>query len=468
MRRDKKMIYFIPVFIIVMLLSACRVGAERYELTNYIGKSISSFERKSGTELTKQSNGVYLMEEVLQVMLTDQNVSAVTLLKNAGKYSVFGVKIGMTKQETAELLKDTFGAEIAKTINEEKNTITYSYLKNDKELYISYVIDQDTVSELSYYKVSSTGQQEEVEEKPSNSGELMAMIGDTRVYYNEAMVYLKAAQDKYETDYGKGIWEADILGNGETFGNMIKREVINQITELKIIRIEAAKQEVTLVEEELAEAASFAKEHYEGLSSEDISEYLITQELLQQVYADNLLAGKMFEHLTINVDANVPDEVAKQITVQDILVFNTDFDAEGNLVALSEEEKATAYQKIQNLLEQAKGTSDFNALAEVNSEAETTQYTFGKGQAPKEYGELFEQTAFRLKTGEVSNIIASGNGWHILYCVSDYNEDATIQVKERIIDDRRNQMFSTLYSEWTREYDVVINDEAWNKIVFSD
>jgi foldase protein PrsA len=453
-----------------MLLSACRVGAERYELTNYMGKSISSFERKSGAELTKQSNGVYLMEEVIQVLITEKDVSAITLLKNADKYSVFGVMIGMKKQEADQLLKDTFGAEIAKTINTDKNTITYSYLKKDKELYISYDLDQEMVAELSYYKVANTAPQEEVDEEPSNSGELMLVVGDTRVYYNEAMVYLKAAQDKYETDYGKDIWEADILDNGETFGNMIKREVINQITELKIIRAEAGKQEdeVTLAEEELAEAASYAKEHYEGLSQEDISRYLITQELLQQVYADNLLANKMFETLTINVDTEVPDEVAKQITVQDIVVYNTEFDAEGKQIALSEEEKAVAFEKIQNLLQQAKDTEDFNALAEANSEAETTEYTFGKGQAPKEYGDVFEETAFRLKTGEVSDIIATDYGWHILYCVSDYNDDATIQVKESIIDERRNEMFSELYSEWTKKYDVVVNDEAWNKITFTE
>lgn len=458
----KKLVYMIPVLLIVMFLSGCRSSAERYELTNYIGKSISSFERKSGAKLEEQSSGVYLMENVLQVMTNDKDVSAISLLMNAGEYSVFGVKVGMTKQETEELLSESFGKEIAKTTNTDMNSVTYSYLKNEDELYITYDIDKETVIELSYYKTSSSGNQDSGD--TMENGELMATIGDSKVYYNEAMVYLKSAQDKYEADYGKGIWNADILGNGQTFEAMTKAEVINQITELKIIRAEAGKQEITLSEEELAEAASYAKEHFEGLSSEDISKYLITEELLQQVYSDNLLASKMFETLTINVDNNVPDEDAKQITVQDILIYNTDFDVEGNKIALSDEDKAAAYEKIQELAQQAKTTDDFYALAEANTEAEAIEYTFGKGQGPKDFSEAFEQAALNLKTGQVSDIISTDYGWHIIYCVSDYDKDATIQVKENIIEDRRDQMFSDLYSDWSKEYKVVVNAGAWDKV----
>lgn len=465
MRLKKRLAYIIPLMMILMLLSACKVGVERYELSNYIGKSVASFEKKSGTKLIEQNSGVYLMKDVVQVMTIGKDVSAVTLLNNAGNYSVFGVKIGMTKAVVDTLLADTFGTEVAKTVDTEKNTVTYSYLKDEKELYISYKNDDEMVVELSYYKVDSSDNKE-ASLAPIDSGELVATIGKTKVYYNEAMVYLKSTQEKYEADYGNGIWKADIRGNGETFGNMIKNEVMNQITELKIIRAEAGKEGITLTEEELAEAAEYAKTHYEGLKQEDINKYFITEELLQQVYADNILANKLFETKTINVDTEVPDEDAKQITVQDIFVYSADVDLKGNKSDLNEEDKTTAYNKIQNLLSQAKDTKDFRSLAEANTEADTIEYTFGKGQGPKEYGDTFEQAALSLQTGQVSDIITTDTGWHIIYCVSDFNEDATTQVKENIIEERRNQMFSKLYSEWSKDYKVVINDEIWDSVGF--
>lgn len=451
--------------LVLSVLTSCRASKDQYELTNYMGKSIATFEKRSKAELELQSNGVYTMKDVVQVMAPDNEVTSVTLLKDAGDYTVFGVGIGMDKAEAEKKLQEVFGKEVGKTINSDKNATTFSYLKDGKELYASFDINAEKVVEIAYYNMGKTKEDEEAE-ITANNGELIAMIGDTRVYYNEAMVYLKSAQENYEVDYGKNIWGVDILGDGKTFGELIKDEVINQITELKIIRAKAKELGITLTEEEIAEANSYAKEHFEGLAEKDISRYLITEELLQQIYADNLLAEKVFETLTINVDTNVPDIEANQITVQHILIYNGNYDSEGNKVEYSEEEREEAYEKVKSLLTQAKETEDFKALAEANSEADTIEYTFGRGQGPKEYSPSFEQAAFTLKTGQVSDIITTDYGWHILYCVSDFNEDATIQVKESIIEERRNKMFAELYSKWTADYDIVINSEAWKAVTY--
>ncbi len=468
MKKIRRITIIFTVLLLMLLLTACRVGTERYELTKYVGKSVSTFEKRSATKLEEQSNGVYVMKDVVQVMAADKKVTSVTLLNKAGKYTVFGVGIGMGKDEADQKLQDIFGKEVSKSINSEKNSVTYSYLKGDMELYLSCDVDKGTVAELSYYKVQVKKEEQEDTKEPENAGELMAIIGETHVYYNEAMVYLKSIQENYEAEYGTDIWAADILGNGKTFEIMVKDEVINQITELKIITAEAEKQGIALTEEELAEAKNYAKEHYDGLTDKDKQRYLITEELLQQVYADNLLANKMFEKLTINVDTNVSDEDAKQITIQDILVYSVDVDEEGNKVAMPIEDKEEAHDKVMSLLEQAKETEDFYALAEANSEAEVIEYTFGKGEAPKDYSAAFEQAAFSLKTGQVSSIISTDYGWHIIYCVSDFNQDATIQVKEGIIDQRRNEMFSQLYKDWSSEYETVINNEAWRAISFTN
>jgi len=466
-KRTPKII--VLVLFMILMLCACRRGAGSSELSNFVDGSIRTFEKKTGIDLTKESNGVYLLENSVQVIAPKGDITSITLLEKAGSLTLYQIGIGMGKTEAEVKLFETFGKEKSKTLNSSNNTITYYYLQDQNEIYVHYDVDTEKVIDVSYYKKEETPKEtQENVALTENAGELIAMVGDVKVYYNEAMVYLRSAQENYETEYGNDIWQCDIFGNGNNFGNLIKDEVMKQITELKIIEKKAKELDITLTEEELADANAYAKEHYEGLTTEDIDQYFVTEELLKKVYIDNMLADKVFETITLNVDTTVSDLETKQITVQDILIYNTDFDNEGKKVELTTEEKELAYEKVSTLLEQAKETDDFYTLAKDNSEADTIEYTFGRDGGPKDYSEAFEQAAFALKAGEISNIITTDYGWHILYCVTDFNEDATTEVKEDIIEQRQIEMFSKLYTEWSADVDVVINSEAWGAVAYTN
>ncbi|HHT88620.1 MAG TPA: hypothetical protein GX002_06400, partial [Clostridiales bacterium] len=82
------------IMLLIPFLSGCRIDEADYELTNYTGKSVDTFEKKTKTQLTKDSNGVYKIEGVLQLMAPKEAITSVTLLEGAKEYKVFGVVIG--------------------------------------------------------------------------------------------------------------------------------------------------------------------------------------------------------------------------------------------------------------------------------------------------------------------------------------------------------------------------------------
>lgn len=294
----------------------------------------------------------------------------------------------------------------------------------------------------------------------STFGQLVVTVGNDEVYYSEAMIYFKFIQAQYESYFGSEIWTYDM--GGQTFGDMAKQEIINMIAQTKIISAQADKYNVVLTEEDENRIKQNAETLLTSLTEEDKVLYGFTEEVVQNFYRDNMLYEKVYEASTINIDTNVSDEEAKQITIQHLLVLTTERDAEGNSVPFSDEKKAEAKLKAEGLLEQAKEADDFYSFAEGNTEDSGVEYTFGKG----EMVEAFETTAFAMKPGEISGLVETEYGYHILYCVSDFDEDATLEKKEEIIASRQDQEFQGLYESWSADFDIKVNDQVWNTISF--
>jgi peptidyl-prolyl cis-trans isomerase C len=82
---------------------------------------------------------------------------------------------------------------------------------------------------------------------------------------------------------------------------------------------------------------------------------------------------------------------------------------------LSDDKKAAKRKQMEDILKQAKGGADFGELAKKYSEDPGSkdkggEYTFPRGQMVKQ----FEDTAFSLKPNEISDIIETQFGYHII------------------------------------------------------
>lgn len=288
-------------------------------------------------------------------------------------------------------------------------------------------------------------------------------VGDEKITYPEAMVYVLFLKQEYEPTLGPSIWEFKKNGT-EAFEDMAKEEVMNEITELKIIGDKGKDMGITLDEDEKATAKETAQEHFAVLSEKDRTDYGITVEVLTKVYEDNLLATKVFDVTTAEVDTEVTDEEARQITLLQVVIDRVKENLDGTYTALTAAEEKAALKKAKKLLAQARKTTDFEAFANANSDCEVITSTFGKGDR----SQAIETAGFALKKGEISDLVTTDEGYYILYCVSELDEDATADKKEDLILKRQVAKFQDVYATWLGDYKILVNTKVWDAIRFQN
>lgn len=273
---------------------------------------------------------------------------------------------------------------------------------------------------------------------------IVMKVGDIGVKYSEVRNYCYLLKEQYEGNFGSQIWDYKLDEKG-TIGDEAKEEIINMITQLKIIGATAGAEKVTLTNDEKDEALQKAEEIINASSDADRKNYYLSLQGLEKIYEENALANKMFYIATDAADTEVSDEEAKQINIAYLMVKDT---AENS-----------AAQKADTLLSEAQKADDFMEFAKENTEADTIEMTIG--QDCTELDEEVVKAAFSLQKGEISPVVSGKNGYYIIYCVSDYDEDATYARKEAIIEERQTSMFKKKYANWLGDFDVDISKSFW-------
>ena len=291
----------------------------------------------------------------------------------------------------------------------------------------------------------------------------MLRIGDTQVDYREGMIYLDAVQEDYEQYYGSDIWKYAVDSNGNTLGELIKDQILEQIIYVKVVCQKASELGIVLSEEELQQVDEQTAAYMEKIQGSELLLHGVNADIVRRIYSDNLLARKTFEVTTLNVDTDIPDEEAAQHRFYTIAIRNFKIDSTGSRVTYEGTELEELKNRVNSLREQALSTDDFYSLAAANTEEATMlEMTCGKGDFP----EIYEDAVLALKKGEVSQVIETTDYYYIFYCVTEFDVDATYAKKEEMIATRQEEEFQTRYKEWRGTTHIEVNEEIWNALDF--
>lgn len=274
----------------------------------------------------------------------------------------------------------------------------------------------------------------------------------------EMMVYLTTTQSRYEKVYGERIWDTNL--EGVTLEENMKDMVLAQLSQIKAMNLLAIQEQVELSEEEKSKVKEASEAFYETLNKEERKVLGVDKDLIERLYREYAIANKVYYHIIKDVNPEVSDDEARTITVDHILIKTYSLDENNEKVEYDSEKKHEAFLRAQEVLAKAQSGVSFDSLIATYNEDNQSQYSFRKG----EMNIGFETTAFNLGKGEISDIVETEYGYHIIKCITTFNREETDANKIVIVEKKREEIFEDRYSQFATNLTKAVNEDLWEEI----
>lgn len=276
----------------------------------------------------------------------------------------------------------------------------------------------------------------------------------------EIMVYLTNIQNQYESAYGKEIWNIN-LGD-VTLEQNVKDIALAQIAQIKTMNLMAKRYEIELTKEEKTQAQHAAQAYFSSLNETEKQAMGVDADVIGKLYQEYALAHKVYQYIIKDINPEISDDEARTIIVQHILIKTYALDGTGKKIEYTQKAKDDSYRIAKEVWEKAVAGEDFDELVRHYNEDDKSTYSFGKG----EMDPAFERAAFNLGTGEISEIVETGYGYHIIKCISTFDKEETDSNKIKIVEMRRDEVFGQEYDAFVETLTRKLNEEVWEDIRF--
>lgn len=299
----------------------------------------------------------------------------------------------------------------------------------------------------------------------SENSKVIATVGDIKITAQDMRYYLinenYQLYSVYLNDHPE-ITDATMLdaqfswdevydeNTGETYGEHAKKAALDLAISDAVKIQKAAELGIELSENETQDVRDYA-DSTEEQYGDDFPHALEASGLTsKEEFVNALIKMQTIDKLDTDFEQDpskyITDEASfaefsndDQISAKHILISLTPTDENGEETERSAEDALAIAQTVKARLDAGE---DFDALMEEYNEDPgegTAGYTFGRGEMVPE----FEAAAFALKPGEISGIIETSYGYHIIKRVIGYSE---------------------LLAKWKSEMTVDIDQDAYDKV----
>ena len=287
------------------------------------------------------------------------------------------------------------------------------------------------------------------------------------------------------------------LEEGKTYADDVKEDVIDDLTEMVILRQHMADYKVELTDEE-KQAILDVGQAYEEKNSQEVRDKIGAKREHVSLAAElQLVKSKMMEAMAGDIDENVTEEESQQSSVTYVTVTkstkseDTDTSADESTASTAstastestssddsaiDDENAVKKANAGILIEKITSAedpaaADMDALAkEVDSSWSASKGTFTtKKTDDTELPEEVVEAAKSLKDGEVAKEVAeSDTAYYVVRMDKVNDEDETEKKKEEILTDRKQTNYDDKLAAWKEATKVSVDEGVWSAVVLSD
>lgn len=230
----------------------------------------------------------------------------------------------------------------------------------------------------------------------------VAMVDDKVITLEDYNRSFAMIEKSYNEIYGDTIWTQEV--QGQTVKDMVKSQLLESMVQEQLIIKEVEKTNFELKDSEVEESY---KAFMEAVDKDEATKKFYAEKGLDEAFIKKQITSQLYKE---EFDKNIKAALEKDQTKLDELYKTYPIQIGASHILVTEEAKA------KEMLKKVKAGEDFKKLAEENSIDKASAKNGGSlGLFPR--GVMvpeFEKAAFALKVGEVSEVVQSKFGFHII------------------------------------------------------
>lgn len=313
----------------------------------------------------------------------------------------------------------------------------------------------------------------DVTDKENYKDSVAMLVEDEPVYVDEVMWYIFLVEDSmkiysetYENGTKESYWE-QVMESGETLGEQYTKDIKNQIIYNQVLSSKAISQGLECNKEEIV---AQAKEIFGNISPEDKEKYGLTEDAYIRMLEKWELVDKYLEFLGTQVEID-EEELRKKkpiesfqckINTEFIIVLNTYVDDNGEKQVHDDSTITELIKELDNARKDVIAGKSMKEVAEDYDNVDYYESSFYKGTSSAV--EAYEETAAKLKPGEVSEVVRDALSSYVIKRLDDTKEADYAEYIESLVGEKQDLYAQEKGKEYTDNANVRMNEAVWKTI----